>query len=77
MEELQQPLERRTGRRQRVGVSGVEALLDGLEVPVAEVVERQVVELADEVGEVELGEVRLARALCRREAREDPALLER
>ena len=51
--------------------------LDRLRVPVAEVVEGQVVELVDEVGEVERGEVPLDLALGLREAGEDPPLLER
>ena len=57
VEQLQQPLERGERRRLGVGVAGVEPRLDRLQVPVAEVVEGQVVELVDEVGEVELGEV--------------------
>ena len=49
MEQLQQPLERGGRCRERVGVAGVDARLDRLEVPVAEVVEGDVVELVDEV----------------------------
>jgi hypothetical protein len=56
VQQLQQPLECRERRRARVGVAFVEAGLDRLRVPVAEVVERQVVELAREVREVELAE---------------------
>src|SRR5689334_6310203 len=75
MQELQQPLER--GERGRLNVGLTEARLDRLEVPVAEIVEGQVVELADEVREVELGEVALGGALCLRDTRQDPALLDR
>ena len=45
VQQRQQPLERRGRRRARVGVAVVEARLDRLEVPVAEVVEGEVVEL--------------------------------
>ena len=61
----------------RVCVAVVETRLDGLEVPVAEVVEREVVELVHRMREVERVEVALDRALRLREAREDPALLQR
>ena len=77
MQQLEQALERRERGRARVRVARVQARLDRLGVPVAEVVEGQVVELARRRAEVELVEVRLDRALRRREPREDPALLER
>ena len=77
VEQLEQALERRSGCRQRIGVARVEARLDRLEVPVAEVVEGQVVELVDQVREVELVEIPRAGALRRRQPREDPALLKR
>ena len=76
VQQLQQPLERGGRRRARVGVAVVEPRLDRLEVPVAEVVEGQVVELVGHVREVELAEQLLGRALRLREPREDPALLE-
>src|SRR5205085_8317304 len=71
------PLERRRGGREHVSLAVVEPGLDRLEIPVAEVVERQVIQLADEMSEAERLEVRFVCALRRREAREDPALLER
>ena len=77
MQQLQQPLERGDRGRARVGVAVVEPRLDRLGVPVAEVVEGEVVELVDEVREVELAEQPLDLALRLREPREDPALLER
>src|SRR5579872_2875728 len=77
VQELQQADERRERGRLRIGVAVVEPLLDRLRVPVAEVVERQVVELVDEVREVELAEQALELELRLGEAREDPALLER
>ena len=60
-----------SGGRPRVGVAVVEARLDRLEVPVAEVVEGEVVELGDDVREVELGEVaaRPSRCVCESRAR--------
>src|SRR5436190_85913 len=77
MKELQKALETRGRGRDRIGVAGVQAGLDRLEVPVAEVVEGEVVELLHQVREVELVEVPLDRALGLREAGEDPALLQR
>ena len=77
MEEREQPLERRERRRLRVGVLVVEPLLHRFRVPVAEVVEGQVVELVDQVGEVEVGEQALDLALGLRQPRENPALLDR
>ena len=77
MQQLQQPLERRGRRRARIGVAVVQPRLDRLEVPVAEVVERQVVELVHRVREVELVEEAPRPALRLRQPREDPALLER
>jgi len=77
VQELQQPLERGGRSRARVGVAVVQPLLDRLGVPVAEVVEGQVVELVDEVREIELAEKALGRALRLREPREHPPLLER
>ena len=77
MEEREQALERGEGRRAAVLVAVVQPRLDRLGVPVAEVVERQVVEGAGRGGEVEPRPVVLERRPRRVEAREDPALLER
>ena len=49
MKELQEVLEARGRGRDCIGVADVEAGLDRLEVPVAEVVEGEVVELLYEV----------------------------
>ena len=67
IEQLEEALERRERGRARVRVARVQARLDRLGVPVAEVVEGQVVEFAHDVREVELVQVRLDRALRRRE----------
>ena len=77
MQQLEQPFERGRRGRARAGVAVVQPALDRLEVPVAEVVEGQVVELVRHVGEVELAEEALDRPLRLREPGEDPALLER
>src|SRR6266545_4995837 len=77
MEKLQQPLERGDGGRTCIRVSLVETLFDGLGVPVAEVVEGDVVQLVDEMREVELVEEPLHLPLSMREPRQDPALLQR
>ena len=75
MQQLQQALERRERCRLHVGLA--EARLDRLEIPVAEVVEGQVVEPFGGVREVELREVALDLGPRRVDARENPALLER
>ena len=62
MQQLQQPLERDGRGRARVGVAVVQPRLHRLEVPVAEVVEGEVVQLVHRVREVELVEVALDRA---------------
>ena len=49
MQQPQQTLEGGNGGRARVGVAVIEARLHRFRVPVAKVVERQVVELADEM----------------------------
>jgi hypothetical protein len=49
MQELEEPLQRRERRRLRLLVARVEARLDRLRIPVAEIVEREVVKLVDEV----------------------------
>jgi hypothetical protein len=77
MQQRQQPLERGRRGRARVGVSFVQPRLDRLGVPVAEVVERQVVQLVDQVREVELVEVALDAPLRLREPRKDPVLFQR
>src|SRR5437763_9654001 len=74
MEELQQTLERGEGRRLGVLVAVVEARLDRLGIPVTEVVEREVVEGVDGVGEVEAAERGLDLCPGRIDTREDPAL---
>ena len=76
MQELEQPLERRRRRGSRVHVALVEAPLHRLGVPVAEVVEGQVVQLVDEMGEVELVQQPLELPLRLREPRENPVFLE-
>ena len=77
MQELQQPLQRRDRGGSCVLVAVVEAPLHGLGIPVAEIVEGEVVELVHHVREVELSEESLHLTLCLREAGENPALLER
>ena len=76
MEEREQALER--GERGRDGslVAVVQPRLDRLGVPVAEVVEREVVERRRRLGEVEAAPGVLELGASRVEAREDPALLE-
>ena len=59
MEQREQPFERGERRRLRVRVAVVEARLDRLGVPVAEVVEREPVERGDRVREVERPDVLL------------------
>src|SRR5437667_12186789 len=76
MEQLQQAFERRERRRLRLLVAVVEARLDRLREPVAEVVEGEPVQLLRRVREVELAEQALDLALGGRQARENPALLE-
>ena len=49
MQQLQEPLERRARGRERIRVVLVEPRLDRLEIPVAEVVEGEVVELLHQV----------------------------
>ena len=75
MEQLEQTLER--GERRRPHVRLAEPRLDRLEIPVAEVVEREVVEPVDRVREVERREVVLELCARRVDAREDPSLLDR
>ena len=77
MQQREQPLERGERRGLRVLVAGVEPRLDRLRVPVAEVVEGEVVGPLDRVGEVERGEVGLQLGARRVDAGDDPALLER
>ena len=71
MKQPEQPLQRREGRRLRVGVAVVQPGLDRLGVPVAEVIEDQVVEAVGDLGEREARQASSmsARAL---EPREDP-----
>ena len=77
VQQSEQELERAQCGRTRVGLAVVEARLDGLGIPVAEVVERQVVEDACRRREVEPRPCLLD--CCPRcvDPREDPALLER
>src|SRR5206468_11591591 len=75
VQQLEQPLER--GERRRLHVGLIQPRLDRLEVPVAEVVEGQVVEPLDGVREVERIQVLLDAGPGCVDAREDPALLER
>jgi hypothetical protein len=63
MQQLQEPLERRGRRRDGIRIVLVDPGLDRLQIPVAEIVEGDVVELLDEVREIERIEVRLDRAL--------------
>ena len=79
MEQREQPLERAVRRRDRGLLAGVEPRLDRLRVPVAEVVEDQVVERVDDLRELER---RRRQRLLDQRARlvdppQDPALLER
>ena len=76
MEEREQPLERGERGRDRVRVRLVEARLDRLRVPVAEVVEREVVEDRRGGREVETAEALLELGPRGVEPGEDPALLE-
>ena len=76
MQEREQPLERRQRGRDRRRVAVVEPRLDRLRVPVAEVVEREVVERRRRLGEVEACPRVLELGTRGVEAREDPALLE-
>ena len=75
MQQRQQPFECRERRGAHVGLA--QARLDRLEVPVAEVVEREVVEPVDRVREVEACEIVLELRAGRVDAGEDPALLDR
>ena len=77
VQEREEALERRQRGRARVLVPVVEPLLDRLGVPVAEVVEREVVEDAGRGGEVEPAPRLLDGGAHGVEPREDPALLER
>ncbi len=77
MQEREEPLERRERGRAGVVVAVVEPLLDRLGVPVAEVVEREVVEDTGRGGEVEPAPRLLDVRAGGVEPREDPALLER
>ena len=63
MQQLEEPLECRARCRDRIRVTLVDARLDRLEIPVAKVIEGEVVELLDEVREVERVQVRLDCAL--------------
>src|SRR5205823_13059592 len=74
VEKLQQALERGEGRRLGILVTVVETRFDRLGVPVTEVVEREVVEGVDGVGEVEAAERGLDLCPRRVDPREDPAL---
>src|SRR5262245_24777666 len=74
MEQREQPLERGEGRRTHLRLA--QARLDRLAVPVAEVVERQVVETVDRVREVECAEVDVDLFPRPVEPGEDPALLD-
>ena len=73
---FEQPLERGERRRARVRVAAVEPRLDRLGVPVAEVVERQVVERARRRRELELGDRVLELGPRGVEPGEDPPLLD-
>ena len=77
MQERDQPLERCERRRARVGIPLVEPRLDRLRVPVAEVVEREVVEAFTACRELETREI-VARPRARAASMraEDPALLD-
>ena len=77
MEQGEQPLERRERRRDRGGVVGVEPRLDRLGVPVAEVVEGQVVERVGGMREVEARQQLLELGARLVDPADDPALLER
>ncbi len=76
MQEREQPLERRERSRDRLRVTVVEPWLDRLGVPVAEVVEREVVERRRRLREVESRPRVLELGASSVEPREDPALLE-
>ncbi len=76
MEQLEQPLQRRERRRLRVGVTVVQPRLDRLRVPVAEVVEGEVVEAVGDLGEREARQSILDQRPCPLQPREDPALLD-
>ncbi len=77
MEQPQEPLERRERGRGRGGVARVQTGLDRLGVPVAEVVEGEVVEPLDDMGEVEAREQLLDLPAQPVDPSQDPALLER
>ena len=76
MQEREQALERRERGRDRRLVAVVQPRLDRLGVPVAEVVEGEVVERRRRLGEVETRPGVLELGASRVEPREDPALLE-
>src|SRR5688500_4692367 len=77
MQEFQQALERRERRSVRILVTVSLPRLDRLQVPVAELIERQPVERPSDLCEVEYLEIRLDRRARRVELREDPPLFER
>src|SRR5581483_143371 len=77
VQQLQQPLEGCERGRPRIPVAVVQPRLDRLRVPVAEVVEGEVVQELRDLREVERGERCFHLPLRERQAREDPALLER
>ncbi len=76
VQEREEPLERAERGRDRRLVAVVEARLDRLRVPVAEVVEREVVERRRRLGEVEARPCVLDLGPGGVDTREDPALLE-
>ena len=76
MEQLEQPLERTESGRAGILIALVEARLDRLQVPIAEVVEGEAVQGLRHMGEVERAEIGLNRRADSVEARQDPALLD-
>ena len=77
VQQAEQAFEGRERHRDRPFIAGVQTGFDRLGVPVAEVVEGEVVEPLDSVGEVERGEKLLDLRPRLVDPREDPALLER